>query len=142
MLLSRMEAELGAGAPSSERVTDHLWSLLLRKGQGAAARFFRPYRAGKGPVLWVRLPDGRADPLARERVEALLERRCQELEDSGLDAARIHHHCRGQLRNRMGETELARVLDLTSPAQTTVLGRLCGDGQSPGHNPQAPKGKG
>ncbi|KPV39665.1 hypothetical protein AN478_11130 [Thiohalorhabdus denitrificans] len=122
-LLQRLPTD---APPAPEDLADQLWAALLEAGRPAAARFFRPYRAGRGPVLWVRRADTGADPLARERVEAVLERRCRSLEEPLLDGPRIHRLCRAQLRDGMREASLVRVLALTSPGQAAVLDRLCG----------------
>lgn len=120
-LLQRLPAD---ALPAPEDLVDQLWAVLLEAGQPLAARFFRPYRAGRGPVLWVRRPGTGADPLARERVEAVLEGRCRALEDPHLDGPRIHRLCRARLRDGMSEAALVRVLALTSPGQAAVLDRL------------------
>ncbi|MFA9460235.1 hypothetical protein [Thiohalorhabdus methylotrophus] len=123
-LLDRVRAELPSGTAQPGELTDHLWSALLRNGQTEAARFFLPYQASRGPVLWIYRGEAGADPLARNRVERLLDRRCLELTDPDLDTARIQRHCRARLRNGMEERELIRVLSLTSPAEAAILDRL------------------
>lgn len=109
-----------------EGVRDLLWGALLTADLPATARFFRPLRTRRGPVLWVQRRDGGADALARERVETVLARFASAAAGGGLDGARIHRQCWGLLRNGLGERELARALDLTSPGQAAVLTRLTG----------------
>jgi len=125
--LDGLEGELPP-APSATQVADHLWAALLCAGHPAAARFFRPLPGKGASVLWVRRADGGADGLDRRRVEALLARRCHRHADDGLEPARMRRQCARQLRNGLGEAELVRALDLTSPAQAAVLRRLCGLG--------------
>jgi hypothetical protein len=124
-LVARVQQELSGAAAEPEQVTDHLWSALLQEGQTGAARFFRPYRAHQGRALWIRGSRGGAYPLQRERVEGLLERLCQQPEDSGLEPSRLFRNAQSHLHNGMSEGELVRVLNLTSPAQEVVIQRLC-----------------
>ena len=124
-LAARVQDELPPPTATPETAADHLWALLLREGQWASARFFRPYRNGPGPTLWVRRHDGGADALDRERVEALLERLCRQPEDAGLEPTRVMASARRQLHDGMSEAELVQVLTLTSPGQAAVLRRLC-----------------
>lgn len=128
--LTELSQELPAD-PDPPQVIDHVWASLMCAGSLAAARFFRPVAPKGAQVLWVRRGDGGADALDRRRVEALVERRCAPVAGDGLDPARIRHLCARQLRNGLGEPDLVRVLELTSPAQTAVLRRLCTGGRQP-----------
>ena len=124
-LAARAQHELSGPPAAPEQIADHLWSTLLRDGRTAAARFFRPYQAGTGGTLWVRRREGGAYPLARGRVEGVLERLCAGTDEPDLEPARLFRHTRSQLRNGMSETELVRALSRTSPGQEAVLRRLC-----------------
>jgi len=104
-------------------IRDQCWGALLRAQLFDAARFFRPYAVRREPLLWIQRPDGGADPLARKRVEALVDRLCLDLPEEGLDPARIRQHCDRRLRSGIDEPELARILALTSPGQAVVLRR-------------------
>ena len=125
-LVARVQRELSGTSAEPDKVTDHLWSALLRDGLTGPARFFRPYRARRGRALWVRGNRGGAYPLQRERVEGLLERLCQQPDDPGLEPSRLFHNAQSHLHNGMSETALVRALSLTSPGQEAVLQRLCG----------------
>ncbi|MFB6260830.1 MAG: hypothetical protein ABEK42_09150 [Thiohalorhabdaceae bacterium] len=126
----RTQATMAELRQELPQVIDHLWASLMCAGLPRAARFFRPV-AGRGtPVLWLRRGDGGADALHRPRLEALLERRCAPLADDGLDPARIRHQCACQLRNGLPESDLVRILSLTSPARAAILRRLCSSGET------------
>lgn len=128
--LARVLARFREAPPpeGSDRATvrDHLWGALLRAGLPQAARFFRPYGGAREPLLWVRRPGGGADPLARRRVEALLDRLCERIPPGDLEPTRIRRYCGGQLSNGIEERQLVRILALTSPAEAAILRRAEG----------------
>lgn len=112
------------GPGTNPPIPDQCWGALLRARLFDAARFFRPYAIRREPLIWVRRPDGGADPLARKRVEALVDQLCLGLPQEGLDPARIRQHCGQRLRSGVDEPELARALALTSTGEAVVLCRL------------------
>ncbi len=105
-------------------IRDQCWGALLRAQLFDAARFFRPFAVRREPLVWVQRPDGGADPLARKRVAALVDRLCLDLPEEGLDPARIRQHCARRLRSGIDEPELARILALTSTGEAVVLRRM------------------
>ena len=123
-MVARVQNELSGTVAEPDRISDHLWSALLCEGRTSAARFFRPYQAGTGRTLWVRRSGGGAYPLARARVERLLEQLCRHPEDADMEPPRLFRNAQAQLHNGMSETALVRVLGLTSAGQTAILQRL------------------